>query len=112
MRVRHLLSVAKGLTTALDRGHHVPVDGVMDRAREPGLLDDLESDYEIDLSFLDSETRREIESAWHSLSNAYLAEDLGVSNNGLALLLAWTLSVVDSGVEAFSDEDVVTDTFA
>lgn len=99
INLSQLTFLALQLNMMIDRGHSEPIETVEDRIEHGTVFGFLREHYrgEIDLSLFDAEHERPVVEAWQALESAYAGREArkwGVERNGLCLLLAWTVELI------------------
>ena len=86
--------LARDLLTLLDEGKSIPVKEAMNMCHNNTIIDWLEKNLPKSMGFWDNETKTIMTVEFESLANCILPEELGVSNNGIALLLSFCLEFI------------------
>ena len=83
--------LARELNTLLDEGKSISVKDTMNMCHDNTIIGWLEKNTPRSMSFWDDETKTIMSVEFESLANCILPEELGVSNNGISLLLSFCL---------------------
>jgi hypothetical protein len=80
----------------VDEGESLDIDETRKHAEDGTLLSWLEDEFggRIDFVFYEDADKAELSDRFASLANAASATDLGIENNGLALVAAYCLEVI------------------
>lgn len=103
MKTSKLICLGFALTSAIDSGKQIPLSQVEDALSNGSIIDllDIEVPEYNQFVTLEKKEREVLIEMWQSLSNAYDPQhDLGVSNSGLCLLIAYCFKSIADNTQA------------
>lgn len=86
--------LARELNTLLDEGKSIPVEEIMMMCNNNTVIEWLAKNTPHSMAMWDEETKTIMSVEFESFANCILPEELGVTNNGIALLLSFCLEFI------------------